>query len=200
MGSVSGLEQVIVYGNIISQDIPTTPDYRAVRIDKYTRAIESIDYSHHEVHEGMEFFTTYYATVNSGANLDILVVTPNSTRWSHMLYRVRSTLITTMTIYEGTTTNADGTGLDEYNADRNSATVSTVVVYHTPDVAATGTAVFVDTWGIAVGGNVRVGGESNTLDEMILQSNKKYLMRLASGSDGNLISVKLRWYEHVNYN
>lgn len=192
--SVAGISQVSIYAWSGTQNRP-------LALDKYTRAIATIDYAHHEVHDGDDFFVSYYDDdVDSAQTVEILVVTPDTTKWGHFRYRIRSTLVTTLQIYEGTTTTNDGTGLTEWNADRNSATAATLALYHTPTVAGggDGTLIFSDKWGIASGQQVRVGGESAEFDEIILDQNRKYLIRLTSGTNDNVISVKCRWYEHTN--
>jgi hypothetical protein len=130
--SVSGLSQVVLYGYNGTNDQPLS-------IDSATRAINTIDYAHHEVHAGNDFFVSIVDTdLDDTQTLNILVVTPDTTKWGHFRYRIRSTLVTTFQIYEGSTTTNDGTGMTEFNADRNSATAATLAVYHTPTIAGGG--------------------------------------------------------------
>jgi hypothetical protein len=190
-GAVDGINQVVLYAWNGTSVAP-------VNIDKATRAVTTIDYAHHEVHAGSEYFITYSATVASGNSMDILVITPDTTKWSHAPWEIESTLVTTFYIYEGTTVSNNGTDLSEINSNRNSASVAGTQTYHTPTVTGTGTQIYIEAFGISTGAFVRVGGESNSTQEIILKQNTKYLFRITSGTNGSLISFRLRWYEHTD--
>ena len=42
------------------------------------------------------------------------------------------------------------------------------------------------------------GGEARALHEWVLKQNTKYLLRITSHTDANVISVSFDWYEHTN--
>jgi len=167
--------------------------------DKETEAITMIEYEHHEIHSGSSFMVTYFdADVDSTETSDILLVTPNTTKWGHLIWEISGTLVTTVYIYEAATTSADGTGLTEVNQDRNSSTAATIVATHTPSVTSAGTEIYSKSFGTSSGPNAKSGGLSHADMEIILKQNTKYLIRVDSDTDNNRISFVLRWYEHTN--
>lgn len=193
--SIGGVQQVELWAGISDSNVG---EIRPLQMDRITRALATLDYTHHEVHDGDAYLASYtVAALASGSNLDILLVTPNTNTRIHIIYRIRSTLVTTLTLYEGTTTVSDGTTIATGNADRNSSNTAGLLVYHTPSFGAVGTQIFTDTWGLAAGAQVKVGGESESLEEIVLKKNTKYLLRINSGTADNRISVKARWYEHT---
>jgi hypothetical protein len=190
--TISGLSQHQIFA---TNGIDIVP----VQIDKSTRAITTIDYSHHEIHAGSHYHLSYCnADLDSGQNLDILIITPNTSKYSHMIFSVTGTLITTVTLGEDATTSANGTLLTSYNSNRNSANVSGMAIYHTPTVTGTGTTIWQSTFGISSGTFVREGGDYSHDNEMILKKNAKYLFRANSGTNDNRVCWHFDWYEHTD--
>jgi len=198
--TVTGLKQILFYGDA---RFNSTYSPRELIIDKNTRALPIIDFNHHEIHDGTAFATGYYSVdLDAASTLDLVIITPDTAEYSHLFWKVRSTLVTTLEIHEGITTQApnnDGTPIVRLNRDRNSATVASVTAFHTPSILGAGTTIFSDSWGISTGGQVRVGGESNSTDEIILKRNTKYMFRVISGTNDNRVSITLYWYQHTNY-
>jgi len=73
------------------------------RIDAATNTLQTIDYSHHEVHSGSHYFIQGFATLASAAVLRVALVTHNSASWVHLLYEIKSSLALTTTFDEGAT-------------------------------------------------------------------------------------------------
>ena len=179
-------------------------DTAVIPLDASTEAQEIIDYAHHEIHAGSRFLYSETVDLASGANRDILIVTPNTTKWAHLSLplRIGSNKQTTVTLYEDTTTSADGTAVSELNHNRNSGVAATVVLTHSPTVTVLGTILIQEQFGVAGGfftddvGGVAGGGR----DELILKQNTKYLLRITNndGSDPADINIFLDWYEHTD--
>jgi hypothetical protein len=169
-------------------------------VDKATRSIPEMDYEHHEIHVGDAFYFTDIATVNNGNVREYIMVTPNTTKWCHLVWEISGTLITTVEIFEGTTTSDNGTEITIYNRNRNNGTSSTMNAYHTPTITLDGTKLYAEKFGVSGGNSIRIGGVVRSAQEVILKQNTKYLFRVTSGSASNDISSKFRWYSHINEN
>lgn len=191
---------ILFSGTMILAESYTTNGVLVLNQDKYTGIQSMMDYEHHEIHAGSSFVVTYFdADVDATETADLLLVTPNTTKWGHLIWDIEGTLVTTVYIYEGTTTSADGTALTEVNMDRNSATTATIVATHTPSVTVPGTEIYVKSFGAATAGpQARSGGLSHSDQEIILKQNTKYLIRVDSDTDNNRVTFVLRWYEHIN--
>lgn len=176
-----------------SMQAPSGLPHIRLSTDSSTNAVNTIDYAHHEIHGGSSFTADYTVELANGATIDILVVTPNTTKWAHMEYILMCELESEIKIYEGVTTSNDGTGLTEFN--RNSATAATTVVSYTPTVTDTGTLIRTK----HLGAGKTAGGESRDLSEIILKQNTKYLYRITNATTSvNYITFILSWYEHTN--
>lgn len=175
----------------------------AVRIDASTNALESIDYAHHEIHSGSHFeYTEYDAALDATNTIDVLITVPNTTKWPHMIFSVDGALQTLVQVFE-TCTHTAGAAKTPYNNNRNSATANTTLLNVSNDDAADGTAILQTMFGISTGvGNNSIvsGGGARGDNEMILKQNTKYLFRVTSFTDDNVVSLKLVWYEHTDKN
>lgn len=161
-------------------------------IDNSSKAVKIITHGHHEIHEGNNYSVCDAVTLaNINDTRDILIVTPNSSVEAHLVFEVRASKETNVVLYEGTTTSADGTGLTEVNRNRNSAKTATVVVTHTPTVDTTGNQLCIRHFG----SGQKSGGESRDVNEWILKTNTKYLLRTTTEAAANDISTDLNWYE-----
>lgn len=157
-------------------------------------AITTIDYAHHEIHEGSSFTASFQQDIANGGNMDILIVTPNSTKYAHFTYALEVELETNMFLYEGAIATA-GAAVVAYNRDRNNLTAATVVVTSTPTGITTGSTIIRQNH---YGTGKTAGGDDRTVNEFILKKNTKYLLRLTNlvANATNYCSVRLNWYEH----
>lgn len=175
--------------------LPQSTQHIRFSVDRATNALNTIDYAHHEIHSGSSFTADYTVELGNGATIDILVITPNTTKWAHMEYTLLCELETEIKIYEAVTTSNDGTGLTEFNRNRNSATAATTVASHTPTVTDTGTLIRTKHFG----SGKTSGGEARDLAEIILKQNTKYLYRITNATSSvNYITFLLHWYEHTD--
>lgn len=161
----------------------------------------TIPYNTQQTHSGRFFFTNYYvAALASGAAIDLLVVTGSGTT-PHIAVMADLGAAGTLSIYEGVTTSADGTGLAAFNANRQSTKIATAVVTHTPTVTNTGITLLLNHY-IAGGttGN-SVGGSSTDfarITELVLKTSTKYLFRVTNLGAGAVgASMQLGWFEDV---
>jgi len=78
-----------------------------VRMDASTHSLQTIDYAHHETHGGSHFYVQGYTTLGNDPGVDdtlyVKLVTDNSAKWDHFLYKINSTGILTSTFDEDAT-------------------------------------------------------------------------------------------------
>lgn len=168
-----------------------------LKFDLSTNALTNIDFAHHEIHEGDAFTASYKAAVAQSANLDLLIVTPNTDKYVHLTYEFDCEKETELFIYEGVTATAAANPVVAYNRNRNSAKTATLVITHTPTGITEGTTIIRS---MHIGSGKAVGGGDRTTHEFILKKNTKYLFRLTNmiSNADNDMSVKLDWYEHTD--
>ena len=178
-------------------------EHDEVRIDASTNTLQTIDYSHHEIHAGSHFtYTEYDGDLDNLAVIEILITTPDTTKWAHMIAAITGALSTTVEFYE-TCTHTAGAAKTAYNNNRNSATANTTTLAVSNDDNADGTPIYSVQFGISTGGGasgVSGGGSLRADGEYMLKQNTKYLLRVTSNADNNVVSVMLGWYEHTDKN
>lgn len=189
------------YGNPIGRsqtDAYNGTNWREVRMDKFTRALNTIDYEHHEIHDGSHFFYTNPVALASGDTQCYLFTTPNTTKWAHLTFEATGSAITDIRLLEGGDRIGDIVATP-FNSDRNSGTTSGMLLYSsiTTEGTTDGTLIWRIKSGAAQGASSSpsIGQRGN---EVILKQNTKYLFCFVSGTADNLINLQLNWYEHIN--
>ena len=177
--------------------VMTDSDGIPSEVDNTTHTLQIIDYEHHEIHAGSHFFYTDSVALASAATQDYLITTPNTTKWAHLIFSASGSAVTQVQIYEGS--NKTGTTPQTvFNSNRNSLTEATVTVHKGTSGGSTdGTLIWQRKSGAATQQS-RSGMESSRNAEKILKQNTKYIIRITSGTDGNLTNIQLDWYEHTN--
>ena len=173
---------------------------RVPTVDASTHAINTIDYSHHEIHAGSHFFAIYSLLRNTAEIIEVRIQTPDTTKWAHMTFDIECALAATVELWAATTkTHVTGNAIVGLNRDFNSSTASGLTICHTPAGTQSGAADLLEYVGAAAtGGRVAVGGEATSNAEFILKQNTAYLVRATSRADGNALAIILDWYEHTN--
>jgi hypothetical protein len=168
--------------------------FQVPRLDVQTHAQNMIDYSHHEIHAGSHFFICDYDdSIAINETIDFVVITPNTTTWSHMELDFASISGASLQVYEGASAVVGGTPVTPFNNNRNSATASTLTIIKDPTSITTGARIA----GYLAGAN-RVSGIVSREQEIILKQNTTYLFRFTSLANSNAISFCGEWYEHAN--
>ena len=106
--------------------------------DASTEAINIIDYNHHEIHSGSHYFVRGYTDMSDGDSIAFSLTTPNTTKWTHIIFNISHSGLLTVKMFE-TATVSSGDTITPYNNDRNSANTSVNVVISNPTVAVEGT-------------------------------------------------------------
>lgn len=184
------VQNTATFCGVIDRDLNSM----GVPVDNLCVAIQTIDYGHHEIHGGSSFTISKAFTHGAGASPNILMVTPDTTKWAHLVFSVVSDDVIQADLYEAPDYSG-GNGLTEVNRNRNSTTTAGVVATDTAtdDGAGKGTLI----WTFKAGANKTVTPAENARFEFILKQNTKYLLETV-GANGDLITVLLDWYEHTN--
>ncbi len=168
-------------------------------VDSCTRTLQTIDYSHHEIHGGDHYYVQGYLELGDGDVHRVKFVTPDTAKWLHFIFEIKSTGICASTLDEGASGGmTGGSSVVPINNNRNSTKTSGITL--TSGVTAATSyvkRVENDKWG-AEGFKQTIGGGGGRDDELILKQNTTYLRTFTSGAADNIIQFKASWYEHTN--
>ncbi len=165
-----------------------------VRMDAATNSLQTIDYAHHEIHSGSSFNISTSADVANGANYDFVLISPDSTKWAHILSVADVERESKLQIFEDVTFVGGG-DIDIVNRNRNSIKSNTITAVVASSVSDFGTKIFET----KVGSRRSTGGESRSEGEIIMKQNSNLLLRITnqSGSEG-WVAPFIDWYEHTD--
>ena len=191
-----------------------------INIDPSTNAQTTIEYPHHEIHDGESFHIVYEAqTTNTGEMIAIAFYTPNTTKWLHLTARISVGSLTRAVLLESPSIDLDeGTNLAVWNRNRmKKATLSGVLSLNAVQVQNMATsftaaqalnanitvsaATIMDSFTLgspganpAKGG---IGGETRATEEWVLEQGQQYaLVGIAGSDDDNAMTLVMDWYEH----
>lgn len=173
-------------------------NWQNVRLDQSTRSLQTIDYAHHEVHAGSAFWAYKSAVLGNGEVSTVGFVTPDTTKWAHLLLRIDLTAVATLDILEDVTSFAGGAAFTELNFNRNSGTASTMTVTtgHTGSDLITPTG-GTEIWNEILGTRGQQTSRQNA-SELILKQDSNYLFRITNSTVANSTTILLTWYEHTD--
>jgi len=170
---------------------------RKSEFDPYHSCMAVVQIEHQEIHDGDSFTYRDVVSLNTGVSQDYLIETPNTSTWAHFGYELEGQSEVDLAIYEAT----DKTGTTPqtvFNRNRNSNNVATTLLSKGTSGGTTdGTLIMQRTSGSATsaGKFAAAVGEGQ---ERVLRQGTKYIFRITSQGNGNKISIRLSWYEHVN--
>ena len=189
---------VLVFGQWTSRIVkPHGEQGKVFAQDASTEATTQISYEHHEIHSGSHYFIRGYQMLGSGDTLTFALKTPNTTKWTHLLFQITGSLITEVKMFEGATVTG-GSLLTPFNSNRNSDNVSVDSVWSLPTVPVYGTCI--DSSKVGASGGSKFGGSITRDSEIILKQNTTYVWRIESGSASNYVMWDAEWYEHTDRN
>lgn len=170
----------------------------AVELDDVSGALVAIDFAHHMLHEGRHFtFSAISNALNNGQVREFLIVAPDTDVLVHLAIRAFGALHTQFDIFEDCT-HANGTAQTVFNNNRRSTRTAGAKVYANGGTGADGTVIFRTSFGIDTGDGSHArsgGGEARGDSEWVLKKGGKYLIRLTSLTDANVVSMVWSWYE-----
>lgn len=164
--------------------------------DKVTKDIIVIPHPHQEIHEGYHFFYSDNITLANGAIQNYLLTTPNSKKTIHLSSNLEGSAITQFEIYEAS--DKVGTTLQTiYNNNRDSVITAELKIHKDITGGTTDGTRIINIKGGSSTNQSRASFSASQDNEIMLKKNTKYIIRVTSGTDGNLINTMLSWYEHV---
>ena len=168
--------------------------------ESITRTLKTIDYAHHEAHDGRAFFAVYSNTANNADAIEVRFRPSSAERFCHMTITIDAALAATAQLFVNTTkTHVAGNAITPLNRDFNSANSSILTLCHTPAGAQAGVGDLRQYIGSATAnGRSTIGGDASSRSEFILVPFVDYLIVLTSRANANALSIILDWYEHAN--
>jgi hypothetical protein len=167
--------------------------------DSTTGAIKTIEYEHHEIHGGNSF-TVADTVACDTTTVKWMVVTPNTTKYSHFIFTLTSTGEALYLVTEGADRTA-GVSLSAINRRRPGIPkIAGTTVSRTPTGGTTdgSTILFSMRNGITNVASKNIeGGEARALNEWILKPNTKYIISITTYADV-FVTCVLDWYEHTD--
>lgn len=162
--------------------------------DEATEATVMIDYPHHEIHEGNSYFINGNDDdLDSGENITITIITPNTLRWMHATFNAEGTDAIHLFLYEGAAVNSTGSAVMVVDRDRNSSTTTGATIRTGDTFSSLGTLLY--QWHTR---DKHVAGQYGSREEIILKQNTTYLYVIESEVNDNGVSAIISWYEHTN--
>lgn len=174
-----------------------TKQATVAEIDTVSPSLVTIDFPHHQVHEG-EMFRAWKAYDNNAiAATNRLYIQVPANCYPHLNVSVAATASVFVRFYESANVTASGTAVTSFNADRNKSFTPYAKVYSAPTVNATGYGTqFMPSLRVGSGsGSNRAGGSDRSSQEVVLKASTKYLIVASNRVAGNSFSVNLDWYE-----
>lgn len=171
-------------------------DPSPVQMDNTSHGLIAVTHEHNKLHEGDAFRYTDSVTLAAAGVQDYLLTVADNTKWPHFQFTVDGTAVTTVQVYRGT--DKTGTTLQStFNADENSTTVAGLTVHKGVSGGTTdGTLIYTYSSGTSSGA-AKSSGIGAAAEERILKQNTKYIIRVTSGTNGNLTNMHMEWYEHI---
>jgi hypothetical protein len=160
-------------------------------------ATATIDYAHNEIHAGSHFTFDSYLSLTKAGSGQLLIITPNTTKWSHLFIEIDTTAgDVVMEFTENATVTEVGTAATIYNNSRNSTTTNGTLIYLSSTVTA-GTTVLKKKY--MGSGKSGYGGVNRNEDEIILKQGTNYLLKFTEQNIAACqVNFILEWYEHTN--
>jgi hypothetical protein len=176
----------------------STTESRVARVDSATHSLQVIDYAHHEIHSGSHYFYDSHHDVLKAGVIEHLIITPNTTKWAHMVVGVGSTAGQIVAeFFEDTTVSANGALEPTRNRNRNVADNNTTLIYETPTVTGDGT--LLDSAVFGTEKNSSLGGGDRGNSEIILKQDTIYLFRVTELNVlATTVNITFDWYEHTD--
>jgi len=171
--------------------------YVPLPVETFSKSVKFIEAPHAFIHNGETFRYSNPVTLGSGASQDYLITTPVSGKSMHLILSIDGVAVTSFFVYEAS--DRTGTTLQTYyNANRNSANPSTATI-HKGTSGGTTDGTLISSYASGTSTNQSKGSSNVSHDsEWVLKQNTKYLIRITSGTAGNLCNLYLEWYEHVS--
>ena len=190
---------------------------KVARIDASTHTMQTIDYSHHEIHSGRMFKVDHSDTELAAAGeIGVLFTTHDSTRWGHVFCKVSCATAANFEILEVPTLDTGNYPTTFYtiiNRNRNKTATTSLMssvraapvanqaslklAGNTTPISGDGTVVHSEALG---GDKFTSAGVDRDNSEYVLKQNTTYYFRLLGDGSGagGVASMQVAWYEHID--
>ncbi len=189
-----------------------TSDGTEILVDELSSAIVSVDFPHHEIHDG-ESFTSDIVDEQLGNNDTIILAwkTPSAPALVHMVLEFNTLVGGDLTLWEGATWTAGTGSLNPIlNRKRDSVTTSILLEDTTgPGFTATDN-LSANVTGLNTGAAIQLHhfhawGVKNKIsavgardDEWLLNPDTQYALVFTSSAVSNKAQITVNWYERTN--
>ena len=164
-------------------------------VDDVDNTLVSIDFPHHEIHEGNHYTADVFDnSVDIAAPKIVRLTTPASLN-PHLITNVSGNGGFLMEFYENPTVNAAGTGITIHNNDRTSGNTSICTVFQDTTTQVPNNDGTLLVGGYSGGERKKSTAESGQRQEWILKASEDYLVKVTPDANGTKINVVLAWYE-----
>ncbi len=123
------------------------------------------------------------------------VTTPNSSIRVHFTFHLSATDGGFIEFLENPTINLAGNALTEFNNDRNSGNIATLTCFDDTTLNADGTTLITEYIGNDTNPANAQGGIRLRHQEIILKQNEDYVMRFTPFNNNTEVSILMEWYE-----
>lgn len=159
-----------------------------------TGVIAAHDLEFHNFENGRAFSFDHVYTLNSGELHQHALETPDTNRLCYLSLFTTPSDDAQVEVYEAPT-YVRGSELFPINRNRNSSNASTSRIFDISSISAPGTQISYYRLGMGGGrGNNPALGDKSAI--LILKKNTKYLLRLTSNTNGNIVSSSVRFFEY----
>lgn len=163
--------------------------------DPKTGADAVIDFIHTKVHAGKLFNVTYYNTIGSGNNQDIMIVSGATD--AHIVVGVNCSGAGVVKLYEGITSTANGNTIPAYNMYRNSTNTCATAFFSGP-TWSTNSEKLLSAIYLPGGASptTRIGASTRAETEIVFAPSTKYLLRFENQAGAtNTATFNIQFYE-----
>lgn len=185
-----------------SGELPISNTVLTNAVDGETTALRTVTYEHHEIHAGSHYFINDAVDLSINNVFDMQFQTPNSGKWTHLVFKLDCESETEWFVYETVTYTVTGTVTAIYNNNRNSSNTSGNIVYSilntslanaNADTNITGSTQLMH----GIIGDGKTGGDIVRDNELMLKQNTKYAFRAVATAAG-YIAFAVDFYEHTS--
>jgi hypothetical protein len=166
--------------------------------DRVTGALTTIDYPHHEIHDGGDFLVSYKSPdanpIADDATINLIITTRS--RYAHMVFRSASGGDMEVELLDGPTVTAgSGNAMTAFNKNRASTRAATVGVRRDMTITDDGTRIENELMPGGTGG-ASIGGASEQRPEWVLNISTVYAFRITNrAGNAQPMSIAIEWYE-----
>ena len=163
-------------------------------VDSVEESLITIDFAHHEVHEGNFYTYSDARQINAGTiNAVGIVIRPATGKRMHFNGFVSAGNSGYAELRENPSYTG-GSTITPFNNDRNSANLSSGTIILQPTITVQGTLLQKRFIGTSFP-SAKFGGESRTQNEWILNPSWEYLVRFVATNASTDVSLDIEYYE-----